>query len=164
MAGKAIEEKLKSYIAEALAALGAEGVVITLERPADLGNGDFATNVAMAGAKKAGKNPRMLADEIVLALMNKQDEDIASVEAAGPGFINFRLSKTYFQNALTEALALGTAFGENNALSGKKTIVEYTDPNPFKEFHIGHLMSNTIGESVARLIEASSADTMPTSP
>ena len=154
-----IEVKLKSYITEALAASGAEGVAVILERPDDLGNGDFSTNVAMAGAKKAGKNPRMFADEIVLALMNKQDEDIAGVEAAGPGFINFRLSKTYFQNALTEALALGTAFGENNALSGKKTIVEYTDPNPFKEFHIGHLMSNTIGESVARLTEASNADT-----
>ena len=159
MAGNGIEEKLKSYITEVLTTSGAEGVTVTLERPADLGNGDFSTNVAMAGAKKAGKNPRILADEIVLALMSKQDEDLASVEAAGPGFINFRLSKTYFQKAFTEALALGTAFGENNALSGKKTIVEYTDPNPFKEFHIGHLMSNTIGESVARLTEASKADT-----
>ena len=155
-----IEEKLKSYIVEALAGVGIKDIPVVLERPADLLHGDYATNVAMAGAKKAGKNPRALADEAALILKSKNDADVALIEVAGPGFINFKLSKTYFQKALTDALAEGEKFGENDSLIGKKVMVEFTDPNPFKEFHIGHLMSNTIGESVSRLMIASHADTV----
>lgn len=154
-----IEEKLKGYIEGALRELGISEVPIVLERPADLGHGDFATNVAMVAAKKAGKNPRALAEEIV-ALMSRLNLDmVESMEVAGPGFINFKLSKDYFITALEDALKQGEDFGKNTALIGKKVIVEYTDPNPFKEFHIGHLMSNTIGESISRIIEASGAET-----
>ena len=154
-----IQEKLKGYITEALSGMGVSGIPVFLEHPADLGYGDYATNVAMAGAKKSGKNPHTLAEKIVEALIAKNDSDIFSIEVAGPGFINFKLSKTYFTGALVDALAQGDAFGESNVLAGKKVVVEFTDPNPFKEFHIGHLMSNTIGESVSRLIEATGADT-----
>ena len=154
-----IKEKLKGYITETLSGMGASGIPVLLEHPADILHGDFATNVAMAGAKKVGKNPRVLAEEIAVTLRAKNDPDILSIEVAGPGFINFKLSKVYFTGALTEVLAQGEAFGENKSLAGKKAVVEFTDPNPFKEFHIGHLMSNTIGESISRLIEVAGADT-----
>ena len=155
-----IEMKLRGHINKALVELGILGVPVVLERPADLGHGDFATNVAMAAAKKAGKNPRALAGEIVTKLELINDPDILAIEIAGPGFINFKLSKQYFATALAEALEAGEHFGANTILKGKKVIVEYTDPNPFKEFHIGHLMANTIGESISRIIEASGAETM----
>ena len=153
-----IEEKLKKHIASALLELGVENVAIILERPADLGHGDFSTNVAMAGAKKSGKNPRELALDIVAKLELLNDPDILLIEMAGPGFINFKLSKKYFTDALLEAQQQGEKFGTSNALGGKKVIIEYTDPNPFKEFHIGHLLPNTVGESLSRIIEASGAE------
>lgn len=153
------EEELKALLREALSTLGLVEVDVLLEHPAELLHGDYATNVAMVGAKKAGKNPRALAEEVAALVRAKGDPMIAAVEVAGPGFINFRLSKAYFDRALLDALAEGGAYGENQTLSGKRVIVEYTDPNPFKEFHIGHLMSNTIGESISRLIEISGAET-----
>jgi arginyl-tRNA synthetase len=154
-----IEVKLKEYITKALMELGITDASFALEHPADITHGDFATNVAMVAAKRAGKNPRALAEEIVAKLGLVSDPDIFKIDIAGPGFINVHLSDEYFKKALKDALAQGEDFGKNNAQSGKKVIVEYTDPNPFKEFHIGHLMSNTIGESISRIIEASGAET-----
>jgi arginyl-tRNA synthetase len=154
-----IETQLKNVIGEALAPLGIDASAITLERPGELAHGDFSTNVAMVYAKQLGKNPRALAEELVARMTASAHPLIQSIEIAGPGFINFRLSATYFDQALADALALGETYGTNDTLSGQKVVVEYTDPNPFKEFHIGHLMSNTIGESVSRLIEASGAET-----
>lgn len=154
-----MEETLKHYLKNILAEMGMSDTPVLLEHPADVDHGDWATNVAMAGAKKAGKNPRALAEEIVGKLKALKDPAIAAIEIAGPGFINFTLSKNYFVQAIGEALAQGEQFGTNETQKGKKVIVEYTDPNPFKEFHIGHLMSNTVGESISRLIEASGAET-----
>ncbi len=153
------EEELKTALREALSMLGLVEVDVLLEHPLEIAHGDYATNLAMVCAKKAGKNPRALAEEIATIVRAKSDPMIASVEVAGPGFINFRFSQAYFDRALGGALAAGASYGENQTLSGKKVIVEYTDPNPFKEFHIGHLMSNTIGESISRLIETSGAET-----
>lgn len=153
------EESLRKHIREAVEVLGANPEDFTLEHPADIGHGDFATNVAMVAAKKIGKNPHEVAQMIVGELVKQSIPDIAEVSIAGPGFINFKLSDEYFAKALTGALALGDRYGQNETLKGKKIIIEYTDPNPFKEFHIGHLMSNTIGESISRIIEASGAET-----
>ncbi len=153
------KEKIEDFIRTAVDGLIPLDVLFSVERPADLGHGDFSTNIAMVVAKRIGKNPRELAEEIVICLAAKNDPDILTIEIAGPGFINFRLAKAYFVNALKEVLALGDSFGKNPTLKGKKIIVEYTDPNPFKDFHIGHLMSNAVGESVSRLVEASGAET-----
>lgn len=85
--------------------------------------------------------------------------NLISVEVAGPGFINFYLSKDFFINSVKE-ITENKNFGQNKIYAGKKVMVEYTDPNPFKPFHIGHLMSNSIGESISRLVEFSGADTV----
>ena len=152
------EAKIRFLIDEILLAMDIVDVTFVLERPADMAHGDYATNVAMAGAKKAGKNPRALAEEIKAKLDAKNDPDIRSVKIAGPGFINITCAKNYFLRELSSAIHT-EKYGNNETLRGKKVIVEYTDPNPFKEFHIGHLMSNTIGESLSRIIEASGAET-----
>lgn len=154
-----MEAKLRGLIDAALKELGIEGVSFALEHPADMAHGDWATNVAMLVAKKAGKNPRALAEELATKIAHKKDADIEKVDIAGPGFINFRLKFSAFDRDISTAIAQPERWGWNETLKGKKVIVEYTDPNPFKEFHIGHLMSNAIGESISRLVEASGAET-----
>ncbi|MBU6390542.1 arginine--tRNA ligase, partial [Patescibacteria group bacterium] len=80
-------------------------------------------------------------------------DEIEKVEIAGPGFINFYLAPAFFPESVAEILRKAQDFGKNLTLKGKRVIVEYTDPNVFKPFHIGHLMANAIGESLSRLIE-----------
>ncbi|MBT7338931.1 MAG: arginine--tRNA ligase, partial [Candidatus Jacksonbacteria bacterium] len=75
------------------------------------------------------------------------------------GFINFYLSQEFFTESIKEILKEKDKWGSNGSLKKQKIIVEYTDPNPFKEFHIGHLMSNAIGESISRLVEFSGVET-----
>lgn len=112
------------------------GVAFIVERPRDMAHGDYSTNAALVGK----------ADPHKLAAKLKVD-GVERVEVVGK-FINFFLS--------SHALVLKEQeIPKLNA--GKTILVEYTDPNPFKEFHIGHLMSNAIGESIARLLEATGA-------
>lgn len=127
---------------------------VVLEYPGDTTHGDFATNIALVYAKQYGKNPRELAGEFVEKLLATKLPEIESIETAGPGFINFKLTKEVFGNVVEKIVAVGKTFGNHTHLSGQRIVVEYTQPNPFKEFHIGHLMNNIIGESVSRLFEA----------
>lgn len=154
-----IQEKIKNLIQQALKNLGIESVDFVVEHPADLKMGDYSTNVAMALSKKLGQNPKEIAERIVGEINKNKTSEIEKVEVAGAGFINFYLSKEFFVKSIKEILETKD-FGKNDLLKGKKVMVEYTDPNPFKPFHIGHLMSNAIGESVARLVEYSGAETV----
>ncbi len=153
-----METQIKNLIKDALKNLGIEAKAIVLEHPADIKMGDYSTNVAMAYAKALKMNPKELAEKIVGGI-NKISE-IEKIEVAGPGFINFYLSREFFANSIKEILNNKENWGKNNISKGKKIMVEYTDPNPFKPFHIGHLMTNAIGESLARITEFSGADTV----
>ncbi len=160
-----MRESLKKVIAGALAKTGISGVNdVSLEHPADLKNGDYSSGVALQYGKQAGVAPRALAEKIVTSI--GEVEGVAKIEVAGPGFINFYLTPgalaASIENARAEDMpalrSLGVGgHGSNANLAGKTIMVEYTDPNPFKEFHIGHLMSNAIGESIARLLQFSGA-------
>lgn len=150
-----MKEAIRSATLRALASIGIAARDVIVEHPAELSHGDYATSVALQYAKQAGLSPRVLAEKLVAALGSI--DGVSKIEIAGPGFINFTLAPEVL------ATSLGTArtedmWGANTTLAGKKIMVEYTDPNPFKEFHIGHLMSNAIGESIARLFEYSGAD------
>ncbi len=155
-----MEGKIKEQIKIALGNLGIQAETIVLEHPADLKNGDYSTNVAMSYAKIAGKNPKVLAEEIIAELNKNKISEIEKIELAGFGFINFYLSREFFTNNVKEILNNKEGWGRNKVLDGKKIMVEYTDPNPFKPFHIGHLMTNAIGESIARIVEFSGAKTV----
>lgn len=152
-----MEELLQKHITEALKSLDIEVGTIVLEHPADTSHGDYATSVALSHAKQSGKNPRELAESIVEGIGDI--EEVEKVEIAGPGFINFYLKKDFFASAIAGILSCGK-WGANTSLVGKKVMIEYTQPNPFKPFHIGHLMSNAIGESLSRIIEYSGAETL----
>ena len=158
LANNKMKAKLEYLIEGALQNLGIEPDAIVLEHPAEMVHGDYSTNVALAYAKKAGKNPRALAEALVVEIEKKPESFISKIEVAGPGFINFKLSQDFFSNSVADIFKDGKKWGTNNLASGKKIMVEYTDPNPFKPFHIGHLMTNAIGESVARIFEYSHAE------
>ncbi|MCX6756004.1 MAG: arginine--tRNA ligase [Candidatus Nomurabacteria bacterium] len=155
-----IKTQIQNIILEALKNLGIEASAITLEHPADLNNGDYSTNVAMAYAKQSSKNPRALADEIKSEIEKNLPKEISKIEVAGAGFINFYLSHDFFVDSIKDILNKGENWGKNDLSNGKKIMVEYTDPNPFKPFHIGHLMTNAIGESISRIVEFSGAKTV----
>jgi len=127
-----------------------------VEVPAEKKNGDYSSNVALVIANQLGKNPREVAEEIVAKIRN--NKLFEKVEVAGPGFINFYLSENIFIDSLKRAQKEKNNFGKNQNLKGKKIIIEYTDPNILKDFHIGHLMSNAIGESISRILEFQSAN------
>lgn len=155
-----MKEEIKKIIDEVVDAK----VDYTIEHPADISHGDYSTNIAMVLAKQEGKNPRDLADEISEKIWQKVEEgqsdkstgpadDIEKVEVAGPGFINFHLKKSFFAKEIQKAIHLEYTYGQNEKLKDKNILIEFTDPNPFKQFHIGHLMSNSIGEALARIFE-----------
>ena len=153
-----MKEKLKKNITEALEKWGVSDVSFSVEATNDETHGEYATNVAMVSAKILKTNPKALASELVSELSENLPKEIEKVEVAGPGFINFFLKREYFSDTVSHILKEGEHYGRSVALKGQKVMVEYTDPNPFKEFHIGHLMSNTIGESIARLYEVQGAE------
>ncbi len=144
-----MKETLKQLIRETIN----EEIDFVVEHPVDFKNGDYSTNVAMVLAKRKQANPKQIAEEIVLKLNGLKLEEIEKIEVAGPGFINFFLSSKFFKRTILQALNGEMHYGRNKDLAGKNIIIEYTDPNPFKPLHIGHLMSNSIGESIARILE-----------
>ena len=117
--------------------------------PENPAHGDYATNVAMVVAKIARVNPMEVAERIKSAIA--EHELIGRIEVAKPGFINFFLKDSMALHMLGQVLESADTWGASDIGRGKTVMVEYTDPNPFKQFHIGHLMSNAIRESISRL-------------
>lgn len=132
----------------------------TVEQPKIKTQGDYATNVAMllangsTGLPQVRKSPLVIAQALARQL-EKNTKLFTKVEAVAPGFVNFFLTKETFTE---EVAKIDEKYGKANVLEGKKIIIEYTDPNPFKEFHIGHFMSNAIGEVISRLLEWQGAE------
>jgi arginyl-tRNA synthetase len=152
-----MEEKLEKAIAAALTAAGAEGTAFTLERPAEAAHGDYATNAALVAASSLKKSPREVAEILLAELQKLPKSEVEKVEVAGPGFLNFTVAREQVAFAVSEAIAQGEDWGKSSTGADVSVMVEFTDPNPFKEMHIGHLMSNVIGEATARLIESTGA-------
>ncbi|MEK7144727.1 MAG: arginine--tRNA ligase [Patescibacteria group bacterium] len=153
-----MEERIRKAVSEALQQMGAGDTVFVVERPADFTHGDYATNAALAAAKVLGKEPKKVADALARFLIGKLGKDIAShIAVAGPGFVNITLAREAVTFATVEANAKGAEWGKGTAKEGKRVIVEYSNPNAFKEMHVGHLVGTVVGEAVSRLIENSGA-------
>ena len=146
-------ETIKSALLALCSAKGASSL-FTLDQPEDALHGDYATNVAFIVGKVLGKSPKETAEMIIDELRGDLSEIVEKIEVAGPGFINFFL-KDDIRTDEAESVSLSDIV---NVTGKGKVIVEYTDPNCFKVFHVGHLMANTIGEATARLYEASGYD------
>jgi len=176
-----MKEKIENVIKEALKNLGIpEDVSFSVEHPDDLKNGDYSTNIAMVihslfvksiqnnnplksldFFKKENDeghrsfNPKEIAEKIKQELEKNLPKGIAKVEIAGPGFINFYLSREFFTESISEILKKGEDWGKNNLGKGEKVIVEYSSPNIAKPFSIGHLRSTIIGDSIGRILSFS---------
>ena len=152
-----IINKIEKLIESSLEALGIDNsnVEIEVEAPVDSSYGEYSTNIAMRLASSLKKNPMEIAQNIVDSL--GEDIDIEKVDIANPGFINFHLSNRYFLAEIAKIIEK-TEYLQFDEKDGQKIVIEYTDANPFKEFHIGHLYSNAVGESFSRLQEAVGAD------
>jgi arginyl-tRNA synthetase len=118
--------------------------------------GDFASNAGFLLSKILKKSPLECADLFIE--IKEKPEYISSFSIAGAGFINISLKRDVFQKNIQEILSKKEKWGKNDTYKGKKILVEHTQPNPFKPFHIGHLMTNSLGESIARLFEFSGAE------
>ncbi len=123
-----------------------------VERPKDRSHGDFASNVAMLLARPAKSNPRAVAQAVIDAL--PANEDIASVEIAGPGFLNVRLAASAWQQQLRRVHAEGERYGRNTSGAGRTAGVEYVSANPTGPLHVGHGRAAAIGDCVARVLDA----------
>ncbi len=151
---------LRALIAQGIDALRSAGTLpadaatpdFVVERPKTREHGDFASNAAMLLAKPARTNPRALAQALVAAIPSS--DDIAQVDIAGPGFINFHMTAAAYQREVLAALDLGEAYGRNATGAGKTVGVEYVSANPTGPLHVGHGRAAAIGDCLARLLQA----------
>ena len=136
--------------------VGADLSRIVVEPPRDAAHGDLATNAAMVLAKPLGLKPRDLAEAIAGRL--RDDDNVASVEVAGPGFINIVLSASYRAAALRALLDAGDAYGRSTLGHGTKVNVEYVSANPTGPMHVGHCRGAVVGDALANLLIAAGYD------
>lgn len=153
------KNQLQKQLTHIINAVFDTAVPFSVSVPESTDHGDYSTNAALILAKPLGKSPREIAGKIQQELEQVKDElGIERVEIAGAGFVNIFMSQNTILSVMTEIDEKKDAFGLTDTLSGTKVITEFTDPNPFKEFHIGHLYSNTVGEALSRLIESQGAE------
>ncbi|MDR0252495.1 MAG: arginine--tRNA ligase [Brucellaceae bacterium] len=129
---------------------------VGVEPPRDASHGDISTNAAMVLSKSVGANPRELAAKIAEAL--KGDADVASVDVAGPGFINLRLNDDYWQRQLGVMLSAGTNYGRSQMGAMRKVNVEYVSANPTGPMHVGHCRGAVVGDVLANLLKFAGYD------
>ncbi|MFZ1483607.1 MAG: arginine--tRNA ligase, partial [Candidatus Saccharimonadales bacterium] len=144
-----MKQELEQEIARVVQKLFGVETAVVLTRP-DAQFGDFATNIALVLSKQVQKNPREVAEAIATEL--KDSESFETADIAGPGFINLRVSQGVIVKLIDEK--------PTKTLTGRTVLVEYSDPNPFKPLHAGHLYTTLVGDSIARLIEQAGANTI----
>lgn len=124
------------------------------EVPNNPEHGDVATNAAMQLARHLRRPPRQIAEEITRRMRESMDpEQIASVEIAGPGFLNFRYAHRFLTDALSDILDKGYDYGRTRVGDGKKAIVEYVSANPTGPLTVGHGRNAVLGDTIANLLD-----------
>lgn len=124
----------------------------TVEIPKDSSNGDFAANHAMTGARALHMAPRKIA-ETLIANMELEGSWFSSVEAAGPGFINFRLADSWYADVLGAVTAEGRDYGRSDEGHGKKVMVEFVSANPTGPMHMGNARGGVLGDALASVLD-----------
>lgn len=154
---KSIDIELKQAIKEAVKKafdIELEENNIVIETPKVKDHGDFSTNVAMQLTRQLRQNPRMIAEKIVA---NIESENVEKMDIAGPGFINFILSKGRFTKVIEEVLSKRENFGQQPS-NGIKVNLEYVSANPTGSLHLGHARGAAWGDSCARIMKKAGYD------
>lgn len=149
---------LTDAVADGQVALSSDDVpqAVSVERPRSREHGDWATNVALQLAKKAGMAPRDLAD--VLAERLRREPGVARVDIAGPGFLNITLEHAAAGGLARAIVEAGAAYGRSEALAGQRINLEFVSANPTGPIHIGGARWAAVGDSLARLMDACGAE------
>ncbi|WP_210650628.1 arginine--tRNA ligase [Nocardioides sp. SYSU D00065] len=157
-------EQLSATIVDALTALVADGAItlpdgvptqVTVERPRQKGHGDYATNVALQLAKKAGTNPRAFAELVAERL--RASSGISEVEVAGPGFLNVTVEAGAQGQVAADIVAAGESYGHSDTLAGQSINIEFISANPTGPLHLGHTRWAVLGDAIARVLQAAGA-------
>lgn len=139
---------LEQQVSSACQELFGIEAAIELSRPEEQ-FGDYATSAALQLSKQLGKNPREIAETLAAKLRETLTEHVDQVTVAGPGFINLHLNDQTLKSALQQKSA--------KAFANKTIVAEYSDPNPFKILHAGHLYTSVVGDAIANLLEQAGA-------
>jgi len=157
-------EVFEDHIATLIQAMIADGALpsgldtgrVTVEPPRDASHGDVTTNAAMVLSKPAGMKPRDLAG--LLAECLEALDDVASVEIAGPGFINLRVAPVFWSNTIVDILNAGATYGASGFGQGEKVNVEYVSANPTGPLHVAHARGAVTGDALANLLSKAGYD------
>lgn len=156
---KKTEIELKNIIEQAVKKAVANGALpeaempqFNIEKPANKDNGDYSTNVAMAGARAFKKAPRMIA-EAIASCIDLDGTAFDRVEIAGPGFMNFFLSQQFYSNVLKDVFSCGKDYGKSDYGQGKRVLVEFVSANPTGPMHIGNARGGAIGDCLASVLD-----------
>ncbi|MBD5786307.1 arginine--tRNA ligase [Cellulosimicrobium terreum] len=159
-------DELSEALSAALAAAVADGTLaldptavperVHVERPRQREHGDWATNVALQLAKKAGTTPRALAEDLATRLA--ATPGVRAVEVAGPGFLNITLDAAAAGELARTVVEAGPAYGRGSSEAGKRVNLEFVSANPTGPIHIGGVRWAAVGDSLARVLEASGAE------
>ena len=135
----------------------AEITTVPVEIPKDTANGDFTSTVAMACARQLKLPPRRIA-EALLPHLDLSGSYFTSAEIAGPGFLNFRLGKTWFRDVLSAVESEGESYGSADILHGEKIMVEFVSANPTGPMHMGNARGGVLGDTLASVLSFCGAD------
>ena len=156
---KKTEIELKNIIEQAVKKAVSNGALpeaempqFNIEKPANKDNGDYSTNVAMAGARAFKKAPRMIA-EAIASCIDLDGTAFERVEIAGPGFMNFFLSQQFYSDVLKDVFSCGKDYGKSDYGHGKRVLVEFVSANPTGPMHIGNARGGAIGDCLASVLD-----------
>ena len=149
-------QRLRNAVNAAAASLTADGQppsnAPSLERPKNADHGDYATNAAMLLAGGLRQPPRDVAAALAEALKGTLGDDVTGIEVAGPGFLNLRLSDSWYAAAAADILAAGAAYGGGTAAPAQSVSVEFVSANPTGPVHVGHARNAAVGDALSRLL------------
>ena len=153
------KQQVKETVMNALGRLVAEGKIeavplpaFNVERPADVSHGDFSCNAAMASAKALKSNPRAIGQMIAEAAI-LDGTAFEKIEVAGPGFLNFFISPSWFNETVGEVISSGSDYGKTELGKGKRVLVEFVSANPTGPMHIGNARGGALGDSLSSVLQ-----------
>ncbi|MFM2438655.1 MAG: hypothetical protein RLZ55_1478 [Actinomycetota bacterium] len=155
---EAVVSAVRAAVADGEIALGGADVPddVVIERPRNPEHGDYATNIAMRLAKKAGRPPREVAQAIADRLL--ANPGVAAVDIAGPGFINISVEAAAAGQLVADVVEAGAGYGTVAALAGQRINLEYISANPTGPLHLGHTRWAAVGDAMARVLAAAGAE------
>jgi arginyl-tRNA synthetase len=145
-------EPIRTALSRVLADMGAPDVEVQLERPRDPSHGDVATNVALTLAKRLGRPPREIAQEIA-SRVELAAAGVDAVDVAGPGFLNFRLGSGAVASVIRDIVRADAEYGRGGEGDGRDVMVEFVSANPTGPLHVGHGRQAALGDAIAALLD-----------